>query len=82
MLLFKDQLIANDDKGALIVLALPVWKCRAVDLKCDALVRLVDDVGAEMSDASYYNRLVLIRRTAGPATRREVGSPAAIKIIE
>ena len=46
------------------MLALPVWKCRAVDLKCEDLVRLVDDVAAEMSDASCYNRLVFIRRTA------------------
>src|SRR5215467_9073455 len=67
-LLFEGQLIADDDKGALAVLALPVWKCRAVDVKCEGLVRLVDDVAAEMSDASCYNRLVLICRTAGPAT--------------
>ena len=56
----KAQLIPDDDKGALVVLALPIWKCRAVDLKREALVRLVDDVGAKMSQASRYNRFVFV----------------------
>src|SRR5215831_9897995 len=67
------QLIPGDDKRALVVLALPIWKCRAVDLKREAFVRLVDDVGAEMSQASRYNRLVLICRTAGTVARLEFG---------
>ena len=73
VLLLKDQLIPNDDKGALVVLALPIWKCRAVNLKREALFRLVDDVGAEMSQASRYNRFVFIYRAAGTVTRHELG---------
>src|SRR6516165_3432016 len=69
----KAQFIPNDNKGARVVLALPIWKCRAVNLKREALFRLVDDVGAEMSQASRYNRLVFIRRTAGTVTRQELG---------
>src|SRR6516165_6289977 len=72
MRIYKAQFIPNDNKGALVVLALPIWKCRAVNLKREALFRLVDDVGAEMSQASRYNRLVFIRCTAGTVTRQEL----------
>jgi hypothetical protein len=66
------QLIAPDKKRALVMPAVPVWKCRAVNLKSKVLIDLVDDVSAEVSQASSHNGLALIGRSAGSVTRRKI----------
>jgi hypothetical protein len=65
------QLIAPDNKRPPVILAVPIWKCRTVDLKREALVRLVDDVSAEMGQAASYNRHSLICGAAGTIARPE-----------
>ena len=66
------QLITPDTKRTFRVLAVPVGKCRTLDLKRETLVRLVDDVSAEMSEASRNNSDALVCRRAGAAIRRKL----------
>jgi hypothetical protein len=66
------QLIASDKKRSPIVPAVPVWKCRPINLKRKALVDIVDDVSAKVSQASSHDGLALIGRTARPVTRGKI----------
>jgi hypothetical protein len=54
----KLQLVAGDNKRTLEVLALPIRACGAVYLEREALIRFVDNVRAEMSEAANDGRLV------------------------
>ena len=62
----KAQLVPDDDKGSLVVLALPIWKCRAVNLKREALFRLVNDA---LWDTADENKAVVARKTASGRAR-------------
>ena len=75
------ELVSSDDERTLLVSVIPIRERGAIDTEYEALVRLVDDEGAEMSKATTHDRLIFIRGSGGTVVGSELGEVGTYDMI-